>query len=84
MLPRNIREIIKRTFRCLTRETSEITAESLLIRDGQYCGHRFRSGTLSAVWFHEEDQIKFHGKDGDLLMVVKPSETGTAVTTRAA
>ncbi len=84
MLPRHIRDIIKAAFLRLKREGCEITTESLLIRDGQYCGHRFESGPLSAVWFREEDQIKFHGKNGDLLMVLKPSEAGVAAQQWAA
>ncbi|MDG2385035.1 MAG: hypothetical protein P8N76_25410 [Pirellulaceae bacterium] len=84
MLPRRIRDMIKDTFLKLKRDGCEITTESLLIRNGHYCGHRFESGPLSAVWFCEEDQIKFHGKDGDLLMVMKPSTVGTAAAQRAA
>ena len=45
-------------------------AESILIRDGHYCGRRFESGGMSAVWFIEENQIKFFGKEGALHSVV--------------
>ena len=66
---------MSRWFARLRPEQSDITAESLLIRNGHYCGQRFQSGPLTAVWFAEEDQIKFHAGDGRLLLVVKPSDS---------
>jgi hypothetical protein len=78
MRPRSVRSIIQQTFARLTSEQCVITEESLLIRNGHYCGQRFQSGPLTAVWFLEEDQIKFHAGDGSLLLVVKPSESDQA------
>lgn len=43
--------------------------ETVLIREGVYCGHRFSSGNLSAVWFFEEDQVKVYGANRQLLYV---------------
>ena len=45
--------------------------ESLLIRSGTYCGHRFEKDGFRAVWFIEEEQIKLYGKDGQLLRVLR-------------
>tara|TARA_B100000674_G_C37544075_1_gene779755 strand:+ start:159 stop:413 length:255 start_codon:yes stop_codon:yes gene_type:complete len=84
MLPRHIRQIIEKTFASLSETPNQILAESLLIRDGHYCGHKFANAALTAVWFHEEDQIKVHNKDGQLLLVVKPSETEATAPLRAA
>ena len=84
MLPRHIRQIIENTFASLSPPPNQILAESLLIRDGHYCGHKFANSALTAVWFHEEDQIKVRSKDGQLLMVVKPSETEATAPLRAA
>lgn len=50
------------------------TSETLLIRDGSYCGQRFRRGDYQAVWFVDEDQVKFYGPNGEVLDVVHPSE----------
>ncbi len=83
MRPRSVRSIIQQTFASLTSEQCVITEETLLIRNGHYCGQRFHSGHLTAVWFLEEDQIKFHDGDGSLLLVVKPSESEWS-TSRAA
>lgn len=44
-------------------------SETAMIAEGVYCGHRFSSGNLSAVWFFEEDQIKIFGANRQLLCV---------------
>ena len=46
--------------------------ETLLIKGGNYCGHRICLGPFYAVWFVEEDQIKFFGPQG-LLETRSPS-----------
>ena len=33
--------------------------ETMLIRNGNYCGHRYRLGDFQAIWFIEEDELKF-------------------------
>jgi len=50
------------------RVTDEI-AETALIRDGAYCGHRFSAGNLSAVWFFEENEVKIYDDQRKLLRV---------------
>jgi hypothetical protein len=50
--------------------------ETLLICDGCYCGHRFSRGQMSAVWFLEEDEIKFYGSDGTVMEVVRSVRAG--------
>jgi hypothetical protein len=41
--------------------------EAILIRGGAYCGRRFECNGGSAVWFIEENQIKYYGATGELL-----------------
>lgn len=41
--------------------------ETLLIRDGCYCGQRYTAGHYSAVWFIEEGEIKIFGPSGTLV-----------------
>jgi hypothetical protein len=36
--------------------------ETMLIRNGNYCGHKFQLGPFQAVWFIEEDELKFSGE----------------------
>ena len=34
--------------------------ESILIRKGSYCGRRFEAQGAYAIWFVEEDEVKFY------------------------
>ena len=52
--------------------------ESILINGGFYCGRRFEAGGLSAVWFIEENQVKFYGRDGALVEVRETSAPTSA------
>ena len=47
-----------------------VIKESVLIRDGHYCGRRFECDGNSAVWFIEENQIKCFTQEGALHSVV--------------
>ena len=67
--PVEAREIVNRTFSNLS-STPKNCIESLLIRDGFYCGYRYSFGELSAVWFVEEDEIKFFDSKGRTIRVV--------------
>ena len=71
--PQRIRDLISQTLVSLGAPGSAVVQESLLIRAGTYCGHRFRKGDYQAVWFVEEDQIKFFNRDGRLLNTLIPS-----------
>ena len=46
--------------------------ESILIRDGAYCGRRFDGPQGHAIWFVEEDQLKFYRLDGSVARVIEP------------
>ena len=46
--------------------------ETLLIRDGNYFGQRFERDDFRAVWFVEENQLKFYGPDGLVIKSVQP------------
>ncbi len=41
--------------------------ESILIRNGLFCGRKFVCDGYQVVWFFEEDEIKFYSPCGDLL-----------------
>jgi hypothetical protein len=64
-----IRQFVQHTFERLDSASSCSVRESVLVRDGQYCGRRFLTDTLQAVWFVEENELKFYGEDGSLLRV---------------
>lgn len=42
--------------------------ETILIRDGLFCGRKFQSCGYSVVWFMEENEIKFFSPTGQLLL----------------
>lgn len=41
--------------------------ETIMIRNGSYCGRKFRCQGHHVVWFAEENEIKFFGPSGDIL-----------------
>lgn len=49
--------------------TDDEFCETVMIRDGQYCGHRFSRGDYSAVWFFEENEVKIYDADRKLIRV---------------
>ncbi len=65
-------------------KVSDEIAESALIRDGIYCGHRFSAGNLSAVWFFEENEVKIYDEDRKLLRVESLQEEQAMPLRRAA
>ncbi len=62
--------------------------ETTLIRRGTYCGHRYKIGDFEAVWFIEEDEIKFSDHDGRVARKIVASDAieraSRDVTRRAA
>ena len=61
------RNFVQSVFASMGKE-GEIN-ETALIREGLYCGHRFSSGNLRAVWFFEENEIKIFGNGRQLIRV---------------
>lgn len=52
-----------------------IPQETILIRGGLYCGRRFDAAGLHAIWFLEENLVKFYGPQGLLRQVHRPIAT---------
>ena len=69
-----IRDLVRSKFQRLGATTGGELSQTLMIQASRFCGHRFRQGPYHAVWFVEEDQIKFYGPKGQLLEVATPSE----------
>ena len=57
-----------------------------LYRDpnGFYCGHKFGSEGISAVWFCEEDEIKVYSPDRSLVLVAQADDASPVPLRRAA
>ncbi|GEM_PF-734073 len=64
-----VRERLRAWYEARTQhaETPWEIAESILIRDGFYCGRTFRFADFRAVWFLEEEQVKIYDTAGALL-----------------
>jgi len=69
LLTAAVRQRVAQTFADLGISSGDEFRESLLIRGGAYCGRKFEAAKGHAVWFVEEDQIKFYGADGRLAEV---------------
>ncbi len=62
-----IRLVIARQLSQLGATETDSVEESILIRNGLFCGRKFRCSGYHVVWFIEEDEIKFFSPCGDLL-----------------
>jgi hypothetical protein len=66
----SVQGLIADTFRQLRLSDDDVPRQSLLIRDGNYCGRRFEADRGHALWFFEEDQVKVFGAEGRVLRVM--------------
>lgn len=48
--------------------------ETILIRNGLYCGRKFECLGHHVVWFAEENEIKFFSPEGKLLLASSPED----------
>jgi hypothetical protein len=83
-LTESVRRQVAATFSQTGLELGEELRESILIRDGAYCGRRFETSQGHAIWFVEEDQLKFYRPDGSVVRVLEPAAVQPIVTRVAA
>ena len=62
-----VRETVRNVFISQGLATLDDLCETILIREGFYCGRSFTCGGLRAVWFVEENLLKFFQRDNSLL-----------------
>ncbi len=74
-----VREVVRSSFAELAPERHVTLTEHILIRENVYCGRRFRSNHLQAVWFIEEDEIKIYGPEHSVVRVLCASETVSTI-----
>jgi hypothetical protein len=55
-----IRRQVTDTFSQMKVPEPDQFRESILIRNGSYCGRRFEADEAYAIWFLEEDEVKFY------------------------
>ena len=58
--------------------------ESMLIRDGFFCGRRFKHDSIDAVWFLEENELKISNAVTGTLIETVPSEAIGALAAKVA
>jgi len=68
-----IRALVRKKFGQLGAPLDESAKEVMLIRHGCFCGRRFHLDGLQAVWFIEENEIKFYDRGGNIAGVVSIS-----------
>ena len=68
-----VRDLVERQLRELGADSSQEMSETLLIHDECYCGIRFEIRGHSAVWFVEEDELKFYGPSGRVAETIAPN-----------
>jgi hypothetical protein len=83
-LAASVQQLIADVFQQLRLSDEDAPRQSLLIRDGNYCGRRFEAHHGHALWFFEEDQIKVFGADGRVLRVMERVSMYTTATKMAA
>lgn len=62
-----VRQIVKQAMVARGVDPSGDLCETILIRDGYYCGRCFTCQDYRAVWFLEENLIKFFCRDSGLI-----------------
>jgi len=62
----SLRQYIHTNFERLGAYQAEVR-ETILVQNGHYCGRRFSCGDFLAVWFVEENEVKFYDAQGHVL-----------------
>ena len=79
-----VRQLVLDTLQQLGADLTQRPRETILVRAGYYCGRRFDCDGFQATWFFEEQQVKFHGRDGSLVKVCHPFAPGNRPHQRVA
>jgi len=62
--------ILCRTFGDLGAPDPEAICRTVLLREGCFAGHRYRCGTLTAIWSPADAAIVFLGPSRELLRTI--------------
>ena len=62
-----VRNLVRDTMLAQGVQSLDDFFEKILLSDGFYCGRSFSCGGYRAVWFVEEQTIKYYGPDGGVL-----------------
>ena len=78
-----VRRLVAEAFTDLGMLLGDELRETILIRDGGYCGRRFETDQATAIWFVEEGQLKVYRADGTLAQVIQPIEAAMSIRAAA-
>jgi hypothetical protein len=62
-----VRQLVLESLADYGAADSPLIGETILLRDGFYCGRSFIFDTVRAVWLAEAGQVKFFADDGRWL-----------------
>jgi len=65
----HIRKLVSETFIRLGVAASPLLEETVLIRNGYFCGRRYHCNGFHAIWFVEENQVKVFDQQGTISEV---------------
>jgi hypothetical protein len=80
----SVRNSVLRTFVELGIDADLPLRETILIRDGHYCGRRFESGDLTALWLLDDRKIDISRADGTVVQTILVAESKYSSTRAAA
>ena len=69
----SIRQLIYQQFAELGFECITPPRETILIQNGHFCGRCFYLDEVNAIWFVEENEVKFYDADGVILKAITPA-----------
>ena len=69
-----VRELVLRTVPDFGVCDTTPSAETLLLRDGYYCGRCFKFEGVRAIWLSEANQVKFYTDGGRWLATIELEE----------
>jgi hypothetical protein len=83
-LTQEVRDRVLEVFAQFGGEPDSELRETILISDGSYFGRRFDGPRGHAIWFVEEDQLKFYRPDGSMDRVIEPASRSNSAMPIAA
>ena len=72
----HVRQQVRAAFQSQGSSILDDWCETILIREGFYCGRCFTVEDRRAIWFLEEQVIKFYGPNGDFVSSCATDDLG--------
>jgi hypothetical protein len=72
--PDPISQQVARQFVELGASNPPVVTRTILLREGQFAGHRFRCGAMQAFWWTDRHEIDFRDEAGQTLHTIRLDE----------